>query len=455
VSARGRLALAAALAVGAGALYLYRVDRPFGNSDEAIYAQTAREMAQDGDLLTLHWQGRPVLSRPPLSVWPLAAAVRLWGPRDLALRAVVALEAAAGVALLFLLGARRGGTAVGLIAALLLATSDRYYVYARYIESEPLLCALVIAAFLCWQRGSMVGWGLCLGAALLTKQIVGALPLLAPFLDPNRVPWRALARGLAAAAALIVPYAIVQCVRYGVVFPRVLLGANVMARSMAPMHQSSGPAFYFQMLWRREGPLVLVAALGLGFSLAKRDFLPAAWTLATLLPFSIAASRYDYYALLFYPALALAAARLLCALVRGYLALPVVALWAALHLLPHWPGPPPPEDPETGLLAQKMAQLSRPDDPLVMIDQLPYSARYYSQRRTVQVVLDAAEYRETSLLLPAEVVLAPDPVPYLQKLARWFAIVPHVDGGKLRGLGPVVVVGATPTYRLITNLSAR
>src|SRR5262245_38907338 len=126
--------LAGLLFAGALAVYAHRLDGPFRNGDEVIYAEMAREMAQGGGWLTLRYAGEPVLNRPPVAVWPLAVAARLGG-YEAGLRLVVGLEMATAVALLFLYGTRRYGAAVAAAAALVFASADRVWFYSRYIES--------------------------------------------------------------------------------------------------------------------------------------------------------------------------------------------------------------------------------------------------------------------------------------------------------------------------------
>src|SRR5262249_24324219 len=156
-----------------------------------------------------------VLNRPPAAVWPLALAVRLGASSERALHGVIAIECALAVALLFFLGARRYGTATGFWTAFFLATSALFFFYSRYIESGPLLIVLTIGALLCWEKardqpGWILGFGACLGFSLLTKQVVGVLPLLAPLgdllerrspgshgvLERRPIPWRRLAVGI-------------------------------------------------------------------------------------------------------------------------------------------------------------------------------------------------------------------------------------------------------------------
>jgi 4-amino-4-deoxy-L-arabinose transferase-like glycosyltransferase len=404
---------------------------------------------------TLKWQEQPVLNRPPAAVWPLALATRLFGAREWAVRGVVAIEAALVVAFVFLLGARRYSIAVGLVGALLVATADRFFVYARYVESEPLLVLACLVAILCWEKSRedprwTYGWAAGLGVALLTKQIVGALPLMMPIVERRRPPWPALALAL----AIALPWHVVMAVRYGGAFFDAFFLRNVGRRTVVGLHgATTTPFFYVHMLWQKEGPLVLLALLGLAWAAWRRDRLLMVWTLGVLIPFSIAASRFDYYTLIAYPALALLGARLLCEAaprLRVPLAVAGVALSAVVHVVPRL-GQPLGGDYDMRRLGHRVARVARPDDVLLVIAEWPFTPRYYSGHHTVEVVVDPARYDEATYLLPGEVVLAPDLVRVTARHSRWFAIAPKALGQKLASLGMLYLVDQGATYFLFTN----
>jgi 4-amino-4-deoxy-L-arabinose transferase-like glycosyltransferase len=409
-----------------------------------------REMAATHDVVTLRWQGAPCLYRPPASVWPIALAIAVAGPREAAVRAPVALEAALAAALLFLLGARRR-LGVGIAAAALFATARLTLRYAAYIESEPLLIACFLAAWLAWEEAATrprawIAFGLLVGAALFVKPIVGGLPLV--LLALRRPPRRRLALVLALAAAPSLPWIAWQWARHGRAFVDAFFVANLLGRSLHPMLRGSTPLYYPLMLWRTEGPLVLLFAVGVAHAAWRRDWAPLVWTAAVLLPFSLVASRYDYYALPAYPALALMTATALVE-VRRVLAPIAVTLWALVHVpVILWQGDV--SDPETGVLAQEAARAMGPGDVLFVVDQVPYSARWYAGRRTVQILFDAAEYEETRRMLPAEVVLEDRGAWPARLLAgRSWAIVPKVYAGGLRA--PLQLVGEAGPYLLVRN----
>jgi 4-amino-4-deoxy-L-arabinose transferase-like glycosyltransferase len=399
--------LAIGVFVVAAALFMPTLGRPLGNGDEAVYAQIAREMATTHEFGTLRWQGAPCLYRPPASVWPLALAVAAGGSREWVVRLPLALEAALATALLFLIGARRRGLAVGLGAAALFASARLTLRYGAYIESEPLLVDCMLGAWLAWELAptrprAWYAFGLLVGAALFVKPIVGALPLV--LLGLRRPRPRQLAALLALAAAPSLPWIAWQWARHGHAFVDAFFVANLVGRSLSPMLRSSTPLYYPAMMLQTEGILAIYFAVGIAHALRRRDWPPLLWALAGLLPFSLVASRYDYYALPAYAALALMAAGAL-ADVRRWLALLAIAFWAAWHLAGAWLSPPDVSDPDSGALAQRAAATMGAGEPLYIVDQSPYSARWYADRRTVQLLFDAREYAETRRMLPAEVIL--------------------------------------------------
>jgi hypothetical protein len=87
---------------------------------------------------------------------------------------------------------------------------------------------------------------------------------------------------------------------------------------------------------------------------------------------------------------------------------------------------------------------------LYVVDQVPYSARWYGQRHTVQIVFDPREYAETRLMLPAAVVLDAQ-ASYAEVIARdrGWAIVPKVYAASLRP--PLAIVAERGPYFLVAT----
>ena len=118
------------------------------DSDEAFYAESAREMIERGDWLTPYYNGEPRFAKPVLYYWLAAAAYGAAGPSPGAARLPAAL-AGAGLVLVTFFCARRwydGPTA--LLAGLIAATSAGVVAMARQaLPDLPLAFFVTLATW--------------------------------------------------------------------------------------------------------------------------------------------------------------------------------------------------------------------------------------------------------------------------------------------------------------------
>lgn len=119
-----------------------------GDSDEAFYAEAAREMVESGDWLTPYYNYELRFQKPILYYWLAAAAYRVAGVTEAAARVPSALSGL-GLVLLSWWAARRWfGPPVGLLAGLVVATNFGYYVIARMaLPDLPLAFFITLATF--------------------------------------------------------------------------------------------------------------------------------------------------------------------------------------------------------------------------------------------------------------------------------------------------------------------
>ena len=450
------------------------------NGDEAIYAEMAREMVRSGRPSELSFDGEVLFPRPPGAVWALAAAYRVHGldPIEPPLRAMNAFLAALAVALTLIFGAILCSPLVGLVGAGLLAFSDLFLGYARVYESEPLLLCCVLLALSGWALRSRAGWllfGVGLGGALLTKQLVGLLPLIGPIgdraiailkrRDEEDVPPRAPGLGLGLGLAFLVaaPWHVLMIARHGAAFLDAYFVRSLLGRASGALLHRTSWTFYGQELLRSEGPfyapLFLVAALAILFiGITRRrtaELVLGAWALGVIVIFSCSRSRYDYYLLLAYPAFALATAQLLAALprLRSLVGAALVVLSSALHL-PRNLTAQRGDDETRALLASTHALA--PGALLYCFARHPYTARIYGDRQvrifveTERDLRGARAVRETGMPAPAE--LAQPASRALELAARpSLMIVPRARVDVLRDVAPdrYRVLGESETLRLL------
>lgn len=129
-------------------LFSFRIAaRDLWAPDEPRYAGIARSILETGDWLTLRDNALPYTQKPPLFFWILAAVARLGkGITELTSRLPSVLFAIFSVHLVYRLGRDLFGARVGLFGGLILATSQRFFLEARWVHIDMLLCFLVLAA---------------------------------------------------------------------------------------------------------------------------------------------------------------------------------------------------------------------------------------------------------------------------------------------------------------------
>jgi len=172
---------AAALLVAAGVLYLRGLGTsPLLEPDEGRYASIAREMLATGDFVVPRLNGLVYAQKPPLGYWLMAAACRVAGVDERGARLAPALAAVATVGAAAWFGARVFGPSAGLAAAAMLATTPLFYVFGRLAILDVPLTLFLTLALVCLYRAAedarlrwQLGAGLALGAAVLTKGLVG------------------------------------------------------------------------------------------------------------------------------------------------------------------------------------------------------------------------------------------------------------------------------------------
>lgn len=114
-----------------------------------------------------HWriaqiQGRPRLEKPPLPRWTIASLITLTGRRDeWIIRLPSALAAIGTVGLVYGLGCRLGGRAVGLSAGLVLTSIGFFISELRQAGNDgPLAFFTTLALYAAWRRLNGNAWGM-------------------------------------------------------------------------------------------------------------------------------------------------------------------------------------------------------------------------------------------------------------------------------------------------------
>lgn len=282
-------------------------------TSEGRYASLAAQMVRSGDWLVPRLNGVKRFEKPPLSIWCMAASVRLFGESELALRLPGALAAFAGLVAAYLM-ALAGGRREALTAAALACCCPLYFGIGKalttdvYLSSISAWCLLGIVRAM--ERPESRGrfWtlaALCAGLGFLDKGpaiwLFTLLPAIGEMVWSRRLgdlrrllsPARLLLFVLVAA-----PWFVVVCLKvpglFGWLVGHRAIGALVSAREFHP-----GPrAYYVPVFLVGFFPvsLVLVSAGRAALELADRR--RRLLLLAVVVPFvtfSLSASKLATY----------------------------------------------------------------------------------------------------------------------------------------------------------------
>jgi 4-amino-4-deoxy-L-arabinose transferase-like glycosyltransferase len=256
--------------------------------DSALYANSAHEMVQSGQWAATTSYG--VLdysnSKPPLNVWLLAASLKAFGASLISIRIASAVAAWLTVLVLLNWGWRRFSPAIGLFAALVLATCFGFLHIHSGRSANPdapmtLLLLLIVvvldaAAARPWRR---IWLGPLLAGVFMLKGMALALPLLliAAIELRRRLPARERWQPLALAALLFaVPVGAWAVARWQVdqwaFFQRIFF-QDFVALSTRPLdNQAGSPLFYLNILQKHHYDWIIAAIT------VAVLFRPASWT---------------------------------------------------------------------------------------------------------------------------------------------------------------------------------
>jgi 4-amino-4-deoxy-L-arabinose transferase-like glycosyltransferase len=145
----------AAYAILAAILYLPALGQPaLWEPDEGRYAEIAREMALSGDYVTPRDNFELYFEKPPLVYWAEAAAIKIFGVNEFAVRLPAALFSIGQVVVTAALAEAMLGATAGLLAALALALSPLFFSLARFATLDPALAFFLTAAFAAFYAAS-------------------------------------------------------------------------------------------------------------------------------------------------------------------------------------------------------------------------------------------------------------------------------------------------------------
>ena len=239
--------------------------------DEAIYAEVALQYHLTGDWLHPSWNGAPWYHKPPLAMWLTAAAYALAGVGEGTARLFSVLCGIGGVLATYGIARSTLGRPVALISALILLSTPHYFLFGKLAMLDaPLTCFLTLGFLAYWRAQSDPRWLLAAGAAFATALMIkGAAAVIGPLavtlhaslhrpsqLIGSRWLWLGLAVGL----GIALPWHLYQHIEVGAAFWDQYFFYHTLLRTREAIEgHTGGPAYYLEVLVRRQRPWFLLA----------------------------------------------------------------------------------------------------------------------------------------------------------------------------------------------------
>lgn len=187
--------------------------------DAAQYASISREMMEHGNVLQVLHRGQNYLDKPPLLFWLSALSFKLFGVSNLTYKLPTFLFTLLGVYSTFRIGNILYNRITGVVAAIVVYTTQAFFLFNNDVRTDALLTANV--AFACWQLieySNTKKWQhLLLGfagvaLAMMSKGPIGAVVPAAALLshlafrrEPLKLLWWQWYAGIAFALTLLLP----------------------------------------------------------------------------------------------------------------------------------------------------------------------------------------------------------------------------------------------------------
>ncbi|MFH1171349.1 MAG: glycosyltransferase family 39 protein [bacterium] len=342
------------VAVFAACMFFWKLGtNAVSDTDEATHAMVTRSMVENGDVLSLRIMGENYFRKPPLAFWLRAGAVVVFGENEFALRLFSAL---AGVGTTLLLAwwawllTRKWFAPffVGVVFPLLPITLIHTF---RHGDTDGILIFLLtLTAFLLWRslhRPLYLVWAAAILALAVMTKSAGAIVVPAAFavalLITRAWPyrWKHVLSALGVFLAIAAPWHIYETLRFGGTFWGEYLGYHIISRVtsvIAVSSQTHGPLWYIHAAEKGMFPwswLIVPATLFALFRFfrTKEERTTLAfflsWGFGTILLYSFAETKLDWYIAPAYPAFLL----LIVLMVAAWCSLPRWCVWITLGTL--------------------------------------------------------------------------------------------------------------------------
>ncbi len=303
-------------------MLFYRLGfHPLINWDEGIYAQVAKENLQNRSLWRFTYFGQPWHEKPPAVIWLAQAGFKIFGVSELGARFFIAVLALGTAWLCYLLAKTLANSKLaGFLTLAALLICRHFFLTSFFLGFDVPLGFFILLAVYAFIKAEFnpkyfyLFW-LALALAVMTKSLLGFLPLVIVFLyslataDFGYLKNKFFYRGLIFFFLLAAPWHIAQSVNFGKNFWDSYLFYHVFNRFAAEVENNGAPFWYYLNIFKSNPLLGLLSGFSFvfltvrGFRNKNRLLTPIA-AIVIFLIFSFAKTKGSGYIAPIYPFLA-------------------------------------------------------------------------------------------------------------------------------------------------------
>jgi 4-amino-4-deoxy-L-arabinose transferase-like glycosyltransferase len=309
--------MAAVITILAVTLLFAHLGKPALHFDEAIYAQLSKETVQLNDWLTPHWNGRTWFQKSPAYFWITALFFKAFGATEFWARFPSALSGLGVLLLSFLIARRLYNATAGVLAVLILLSSQLFVYYARFGGTDTMLTFFIVLAVYAYLRTAEDEryWVLAAAGCAMALMVKGPAGVVAPaglgitvaidrrFASTVRSKW--LWIGVGVAVAIVAPWHLLMYQKHGDAFITGYIITHVINRAKTNLNEfQRGYGFYFTVLKDFFSPWVYILPFGLIFSWRARSLVMLVLGLFVFVLYTLAQTKFQWYILPAIPAFA-------------------------------------------------------------------------------------------------------------------------------------------------------
>lgn len=225
---------------------------PLLDPDEPVYAETAREMLAEGDMLSPRIFGNYWYDKPPMYYWLVAMSQCIFGDNEFAARFPSGLMAFGTTMLVYLSATKMFNERAGFWSSIILVTSIEFFYMGKAAVTDSTLLFFMTGALLAFMHKKYWAMYVCMALATLTKGPIGIVfpgAIILLYLVFTGRMYQLLEmhviRGLVLYLLIAAPWYYAMYIVHGMEFIETFLGFHNITRFTTPEHASRVTFWYY------------------------------------------------------------------------------------------------------------------------------------------------------------------------------------------------------------------